>query len=89
MPRPTKDTDATASTTRAAPKSASGIDRSKKKAQTANSSSARAMPYSSAKAPIPNRCTERDRGAMNVYSIVPSQRSQATVSVMISKITPR
>ena len=26
---------------------------------------------------------------MNVYSIVPSQRSQATVSVRISKITPR
>ena len=26
---------------------------------------------------------------MNVYSIVPSQRSQATVSVRISKMTPR
>ena len=26
---------------------------------------------------------------MNVYSIVPSQRSQATVSVTISKISPR
>jgi hypothetical protein len=26
---------------------------------------------------------------MKVYSIVPSQRSQATVSVRISKITPR
>jgi hypothetical protein len=26
---------------------------------------------------------------MNVYSIVPSQRSQATVSVRISKTTPR
>ena len=28
-------------------------------------------------------------GAMNVYSIVPSQRSQATVSVMNSKMMPR
>ena len=28
-------------------------------------------------------------GAMNVYSIVPSQRSQATVSVRISKMIPR
>jgi len=26
---------------------------------------------------------------MNVYSIVPSQRSQATVSVRISKMIPR
>ncbi len=26
---------------------------------------------------------------MNVYSIVPSQRSQATVSTMISKTIPR
>jgi len=26
---------------------------------------------------------------MNVYSIVPSQRSHATVSVMISKMIPR
>ena len=38
---------------------------------------------------MPSRCTGRDSGAMNVYSIVPSQRSQATVSVMISKMIPR
>jgi hypothetical protein len=31
----------------------------------------------------------REIGAMKVYSIVPSQRSQATVSVTISKIRPR
>jgi hypothetical protein len=31
----------------------------------------------------------RDSGAMKVYSMVPSQRSQATVSVMISKMIPR
>ncbi len=39
--------------------------------------------------PMPKRCTGRDTGAMNVYSIVPSQRSQATVSVTISKMMPR
>ncbi len=38
---------------------------------------------------MPNRCEVREIGAMNVYSIVPSQRSQATVSVTISKIRPR
>ena len=31
----------------------------------------------------------RESGAMNVYSIVPSQRSQATVSVTNSKMIPR
>jgi hypothetical protein len=31
----------------------------------------------------------RDNGAMNVYSIVPSQRSHATVSVRNSKMIPR
>ena len=39
--------------------------------------------------PIPIRCTGRETGAMNVYSIVPSQRSHATVSVTISKMIPR
>ena len=38
---------------------------------------------------MPIRCTGRDTGAMNVYSIVPSQRSHATVSVTISKMIPR
>jgi hypothetical protein len=38
---------------------------------------------------MPKRCTGRETGAMNVYSIVPSQRSQATVSVTISKMIPR
>ena len=38
---------------------------------------------------MPSRCTARDNGAMNVYSIVPSQRSHATVSVRISKMIPR
>ena len=42
-----------------------------------------------AKAPIPSRCDVREIGAMNVYSMVPSHRSQATVSVTISKISPR
>src|SRR6478752_616184 len=42
-----------------------------------------------AKAPIPSRCDAREIGAMNVYSMVPSHRSQATVSVTISKIRPR
>ena len=50
---------------------------------------ARISPYSTAYAPCPNRWTRRDNGAMNVYSIVPSQRSQATVSVMNSKMIPR
>ena len=35
------------------------------------------------------RWTERASGAMNVYSMVPSQRSQATVSVRISKMARR
>ena len=38
---------------------------------------------------MPIRCTGRESGAMNVYSIVPSQRSHATVSVRISKMIPR
>jgi hypothetical protein len=38
---------------------------------------------------MPARWTGRESGAMNVYSIVPSQRSQATVSVRVSKIIPR
>ena len=38
---------------------------------------------------MPARCMARDSGAMNVYSIVPSQRSHATVSVMNSKRIPR
>ena len=38
---------------------------------------------------MPIRCTGRETGAMKVYSIVPSQRSQATVSVTISKMIPR
>ena len=50
---------------------------------------ARISPYSTAKKPAPARCIARDSGAMNVYSIVPSQRSQATVSVMNSNRIPR
>ncbi len=46
-------------------------------------------PYTTENSPIPNRWTGRDSGAMNVYSIVPSQRSHATVSVTISKMIPR
>ena len=38
---------------------------------------------------MPNRCMDRESGAMNVYSIVPSQRSHATVSVTNSKMIPR
>ena len=54
-----------------------------------NSRLARTSPYTTANAPIPNRCVARESGAMKVYSIVPSQRSQATVSVMIAKMIPR
>jgi len=39
--------------------------------------------------PTPARWTGRRIGAMNVYSIVPSQRSHATVSVMNSNTSPR
>ena len=46
-------------------------------------------PYTTENRPMPNRWTGRDSGAMNVYSIVPSQRSHATVSVTISKMIPR
>ena len=42
-----------------------------------------------ANAPIPSRCDVREIGAMNVYSMVPSHRSHATVSVTTSKIRPR
>jgi len=42
-----------------------------------------------AKSPCPARCIARESGAMNVYSIVPSQRSQATVSIRKPKRTPR
>src|SRR3970040_451558 len=39
--------------------------------------------------PCPARCIARESGAMNVYSIVPSQRSHATVSMRNSNRTPR
>src|SRR5213595_3845016 len=39
--------------------------------------------------PVPNRCVARVSGAMNVYSMVPSHRSQATVSISSSKTIPR
>ena len=42
-----------------------------------------------ANTPWPARCIDRESGAMNVYSIVPSQRSHATVSVRNSKMIPR
>ena len=58
-------------------------------ATTKNRIVARMSPYSTANAPMPNRCVDRDSGAMNVYSIVPSQRSHATVSVTNSKMIPR
>ena len=38
---------------------------------------------------MPSRCVMRCTGAMNVYSIVPSQRSQAMTSVTFSKTIPR
>ncbi len=34
-------------------------------------------------------CVIREIGAMKVYSMVPSQRSIVTVSVTLSKTTPR
>ena len=58
-------------------------------ATTAKISVARTSPYAIANRPMPIRCTGRESGAMNVYSIVPSQRSHATVSVRISKMIPR
>ena len=42
-----------------------------------------------ANTPCPARCIARESGAMKVYSIVPSQRSHATVSVRNSKMIPR
>ena len=50
---------------------------------------ARRSPYEIANTPCPARCIARDSGAMNVYSIVPSQRSHATVSMRNSNSTPR
>ena len=38
---------------------------------------------------MPSRWAGRDSGAMKVYSMVPSQRSHATVSVTISNTSPR
>ena len=38
---------------------------------------------------MPMRCVKRGTGDMNVYSIVPSQRSQAMTSPMFSKMIPR
>ena len=73
----------------AAAKFASGIERPKNIATTTNRSVARTRPYSTANTPEPPRCIARESGAMNVYSIVPSHRSQATVSVMNSKMIPR
>ena len=40
-------------------------------------------------APVPRGASPGESGAMNVYSIVPSQRSHATVSIRNSKSTPR
>ena len=37
---------------------------------------------------IPARCVSRGTGAMNVYSMVPSHRSQAMISAMFSKTSP-
>jgi len=54
-----------------------------------NRNTARSNPYEIANTPWPARCIARERGAMNVYSIVPSQRSQATVSIRNSNSTPR
>jgi len=39
-------------------------------------------------AAMPARCVSRGTGAMKVYSIVPSQRSQAMISAMFSKTRP-
>ena len=38
---------------------------------------------------MPMRCVNRGTGDMNVYSIVPSQRSHAMTSPMFSKMIPR
>ena len=87
IPIPTNEIDATASTTSAAAKFAlRKAQRSKKNATTRRAAPTARARRATAKMPIPTRCTGRESGAMNVYSIVPSQRSQATVSVRISKI---
>ena len=39
-------------------------------------------------AAIPARCVSRGTGAMNVYSMVPSHRSQAMISAMFSNTRP-
>jgi hypothetical protein len=89
IPMPAKETLATSKTTIAARKLALDRLRSKKRPTIPKISSARMRPYSTAKAAIPARCADRRSGAMKVYSIVPSHRSHATVSVMNSKMMPR
>ena len=89
MPMPTNEIDATASSTSAAAKFASGHLQAEEDRHHDEQRRARRMPQTTANRPMPNRCTPRASGAMNVYSMVPSQRSQATVSVMISNTIPR
>ena len=91
IPIPTNEIDATASSDerRDEVRVRRGA-RPKNSATTANSSAVRTSAVERrANVPIPSRCTGRASGAMNVYSIVPSQRSHATVSVRISKMIPR
>ena len=89
VPMPTNETEDTASTTTADPKSACGNATPSDRATTPNRKTVRSDAIATANAPMPSRCAGREMGAMNVYSMVPSQRSQATVSVTISKSRPR
>ena len=48
----------------------------------ARMASVRTTPYPMANSVVPTKWVGRDTGAMNVYSMVPSQRSQAIISEM-------
>ena len=66
-------------------------DRSRRKneATITKMTSVRNTPYPIANRVVSRRCVGRETGAMNVYSIVPSQRSQAIISLIAEKITGR
>ena len=74
--------------TSAATKFASGMDRPKKAPRRRRAGRADEAVEHREDA-LAARCIARESGAMNVYSIVPSQRSHATVSVRNSKMIPR
>jgi len=89
MPSPTNASAPTPSSTTA--ESAFACERSTgtKSATHARIPTLKASARTSVAAHIPRRCVSRGTGDMNVYSIVPSQRSHAITSPMFSKMIPR